>query len=109
MFTSQNRNDFDVVVFYHMWQTITGEQKSNMIDCFRQGKPLVVLHHSICAFDGWDEYMHLIGGKYFHDTTVVDTNASPEDAIAFLPSTYRHDVNVPIRVKDNTNPVTKGN
>jgi len=51
MFTTQKRNEFDVVVFYHMWQTITKIQESDMIDCFRQGKPLVALHHSICAFD----------------------------------------------------------
>ncbi len=101
MFTSQKRNEFDVVVFYHMWQTITEEQKSDMIDCFRQGKPLVALHHSICAFDNWDEYMHLLGGRYFHDSTVVEGKAFP-------PSTYKHDVSVAITVKDKTNPVTWG-
>ncbi len=92
MFTSQKRNEFDVVVFYHMWQTITEEQKNDMIDCFRQGKPLVALHHSICAFDKWDEYMHIIGGRYFHDTSVVEGRVFP-------PSTYKHDVNVPIYCK----------
>jgi type 1 glutamine amidotransferase len=101
MFTPEKRGEFDVVVFYHMWQTITEEQKNDMIDCFRQGKPLVVLHHSLCAFDKWDEYMHLVGGKYFHDTTVVE-------GTVYLPSTYRHDVNVPIKISDNTNPVTRG-
>lgn len=101
MFTSQKRNEFDVVVFYHMWQTITEEQKSDMIDCFRQGKPLVALHHSMCAFDNWDEYMHLLGGRYFHDSTVVEGKAFP-------PSTYKHDVSVAITVKDKTNPVTWG-
>jgi uncharacterized protein len=101
MFTPQRRDEFDAVVFYHMWQTVTEEQKIDMIDCFRQGKPLVVLHHSICAFDNWEEYMHLAGGKYFHDTTVVEGNVFP-------PSTYKHDVNVPIKVTDNTNPVTRG-
>jgi len=101
MFSLQKRNEFDVVIFYHMWQTITEEQKSDMIDCFRQGKPLVVLHHSICAFDKWDEYMHIIGGRYFHDTSVVEGKV-------FQPSTYKHDVVVPVYVKDNTNPVTRG-
>jgi hypothetical protein len=101
MFTVQKRNNFDVVVFYHMWQTVTEEQKSDMIDCFRQGKPLVVLHHSICAFDKWDEYMHLVGGRYFHDTTTVEGKIFP-------PSTYKHDVNVPVRVTGSNNPVTRG-
>jgi type 1 glutamine amidotransferase len=101
MFTPERRKEFDVVVFYHMWQTITAEQKNDMIDCFGQGKPLVVLHHSICAFDEWDEYMHLIGGKYFHDSSVVEGKTFP-------PSTYRHDVDVPIKIMDYTNPVTRG-
>lgn len=101
MFTPQKRNESDVVVFYHMWQTITEEQKSNMIDCFREGKPLVVLHHSICAFDKWDEYMHIIGGRYFHDTSAVEGRVFP-------PSTYKHDVNVRVNVIDSTNPVTRG-
>jgi chitin disaccharide deacetylase len=101
MFAPEKRDEYDVVVFYHMWQSITDEQKKDMMECFRQGKPLVVLHHSICAFDKWDEYRHLIGGKYFHDTSVVEGNVFP-------PSTYRHEVQIPIKVKDNTNPVTRG-
>lgn len=101
MFKAQKRGNYDAVVFYHMWQTITEEQKNDMIGCFRQGKPLVVLHHSICAFDGWEEYMHLVGGRYFHDTSTVE-------GTVYLPSTYRHDINVPIRITDNTNPVTRG-
>lgn len=101
MFTAQKRNEFDVVVFYHMWQTITEEQKSDMIDCFRQGKPLVALHHSICAFDKWDEYMHLIGGRYFQDSSIVAGKVFP-------PSTYKHDVRVQVTVSDTTNPVTRG-
>jgi type 1 glutamine amidotransferase len=101
MFTSQKRNEFDVVVFYHMWQTITDEQKNDMIDCFWKGKPLVVLHHSICAFDKWDEYQRIVGGRYFHDTTIIEGRVFP-------PSTYLHDVYVPIHVKDSTNPVTRG-
>lgn len=101
MFKEKRRSEFDVVVFYHMWQPITEEQKGDMIDCFRQGKPLVVLHHSICAFDKWDEYTHIIGGRYFHDTSVVEGKIFP-------PSTYKHDVNVPIKVKDKKNPVTRG-
>jgi uncharacterized protein len=101
MFTSQKRNEFDVVVFYHMWQTITEEQKSDMIDCFWHGKPLVVLHHSICAFDRWDEYQRIIGGRYFRDTTIIHGRVYP-------PSTYKHDVYFPVYVKDSTNPVTRG-
>ena len=69
MFKPENRNKYDVLVFYHMWQTITGDQTKIFADCIRQGKPVVVLHHSVCAFDDWPEYWNIIGGKYFHKAT----------------------------------------
>jgi len=34
-----------------MWQDITEEQKKVFTECLSQGKPVVALHHSICAFD----------------------------------------------------------
>lgn len=101
VFLPQNRRKYDVFVFYHMWQTITDEQKQAFSNNIREGKPLVVLHHSICAFDGWDEYIHIIGGKYFHVPTVVDGNEYPV-------SSYEHDRNVPIQVVDTLHPVTRG-
>src|ERR1035437_11165404 len=50
MFLPENRVKYDVLVFYHMWQTITDEQARVLADCIWQGKPLVALHHSICAY-----------------------------------------------------------
>jgi hypothetical protein len=84
-----------------MWQTITGEQERELADCIWQGKPLVVLHHSICAFDDWDEYRRIIGGKYFHRPDTVD-------GIILPVSSYEHDVTVGIHIKDTSHPVTKG-
>ena len=101
LFEPKHRHEYNVIVFYHMWQTITAEQESTMADCILQGKPLVVLHHSICAFDDWDEYRHIIGGKYFHRPDTVDNIVLPV-------SSYEHDVNISIHVKDLSHPVTKG-
>src|SRR5450759_4888582 len=72
MFLPENRSKYDVLVFYHMWQQITDEQAKVFADCIRQGKPLVALHHSICAYDDWPEYYNIIGGKYFHKPTTVN-------------------------------------
>ncbi|HJZ38915.1 MAG TPA: ThuA domain-containing protein [Bacteroidales bacterium] len=101
VFLPENRKNYDVLVFYHMWQTIGEEQKKVFADCIRQGKPLVVLHHSICAFDGWEEYVRIIGGKYFHQSTTVAGREYPA-------SSYIHDRNIPIQVVDTLHPVTKG-
>jgi hypothetical protein len=100
-FDKQHRDDYDVIVFYHMWQVISPVQQKELTECIRKGKPLVVLHHSICAFDNWDEYINLIGGKYFHRSDTVNGQVLP-------PSSYKHDVNIAIHVKDKTHPVTAG-
>lgn len=101
MFKPANRDKYDVLVFYHMWQTITGEQEKIFADCIRQGKPVVALHHSICAFDDWPEYWNIIGGKYFHKST---TFKGKEYAVC----SYIHDLHFDVRISDKKHPVTKG-
>jgi type 1 glutamine amidotransferase len=87
MFLPENRSKYDVLVFYHMWQQITEKQAADMSDCIRQGKPLVALHHSICAYDDWPEYTNIIGGKYFHKPTTVNGKE-------YQASTYIHDLHL---------------
>ncbi len=100
MFLPENQNKYDVLVFYHMWQEISKEQEDVLASCIRQGKPLVVLHHSICAFDDWPEYTNIIGGKYFHKTASINGKDYPE-------SSYIHDIHFMVRIADRKNPVTK--
>jgi type 1 glutamine amidotransferase len=101
MFLPENRSKYDVLVFYHMWQKITEEQANVLADCIRNGKPLVVLHHSICAFDDWPEYINIIGGKYFHKPTTVK-------GIEYPACSYIHDLHFKVRIVNVENPVTKG-
>ncbi|MBE3085961.1 MAG: ThuA domain-containing protein, partial [Bacteroidetes bacterium] len=97
----ENRSKYDVLVFYHMWQKITDDQAKVFADCIRQGKPLVVLHHSICAYDDWPEYFNIIGGKYFHKPTTVN---GKEYAVC----SYIHDLHFNVRIANPKHPVTKG-
>jgi uncharacterized protein len=101
MFLPENRSKYDVLVFYHMWQNITDEQASALADCIKNGKPLVALHHSICAYDDWPEYFNIIGGKYFHKLTVVKGKE-------YAACSYIHDLHFTVRIVDPENPVTKG-
>jgi type 1 glutamine amidotransferase len=101
MFKPENRSKYDVLVFYHMWQEITDEQAKVFAECIDQGKPLVALHHSICAYDNWPEYFNIIGGKYFHSPTTVK-------GIEYPACSYIHDVHFKVKVVDKKNPVTKG-
>jgi len=101
MFLPENRGKYDVLVFYHMWQKITDEQAKNFSDCIKQGKPVVVLHHSICAFDDWPEYFDIIGGKFFHKPTTINGKTYPV-------SSYIHDIHFNVKISNPKNPVTKG-
>lgn len=100
-FLPENRGNYDVLVFYHSWQKITPEQEKIFSDCIREGKPLVVLHHSICAFDEWPEYWNIVGGKYFHKPTTVDGKE-------YAACTYIHDIHFMVSVVNKKHPVTKG-
>ena len=101
VFLLQNREKYDVLLFYHMYQDIDNEQKHNMTECISRGKPLIVLHHSICAYDNWPEYFKIIGGKYFHnETSVNDKN--------YEPSSYVHDLKFIVKIANPDHPVTKG-
>jgi type 1 glutamine amidotransferase len=101
MFLPENSSSYDVLVFYHMYQVITEQQAIDLADCIKDGKPLVVLHHSICAYDNWPEYRNIIGGKYFHSAT----NVNGKDYAA---CSYIHDLHFKVKVSDPENPVTKG-
>lgn len=101
MFLPENRNQYDVLVFYHMWQKITDEQAAVFSECIRSGKPVVALHHSICAFDDWPEYWNILGGKYFHKPTSFKGKDYPA-------SSYIHDLHFRIKVVDPDHPVTRG-
>jgi type 1 glutamine amidotransferase len=85
MFLPENRTKYDVLVFYHMWQKITDEQAKVFAECISEGKPVVALHHSICAYDEWPEYWNIIGGKYFHNTTTFKGQEHQ-------PGSYMHDL-----------------
>ena len=90
--------DFDVLVFYDMWKTITESEKTAYLKLAEQGKPFLFLHHSIASYQNWPEFEKIIGGKYFE---------KGENVPAELFSTYDHDVWVYSKVETYT-PVTKG-
>lgn len=101
MFLPSNRDKYDVLVFYHMWQEISEEQKSALAATISEGKPLVVLHHSICAYDDWPEYWNIIGGKYFHRATTFNRKE-------YAACSYIHDIHFRVKTAGNSHPVTKG-
>lgn len=90
--------DFDVLVFYDMWKTISDNEKNAYLQLTKQGKPFLFLHHSIASYQNWPEFEKILGGKYFEKG-----NGVPEELV----SNYDHDVWVYCSVFD-FHPVTKG-
>lgn len=90
--------DFDVLVFYDMWNKISESEKAAYIKLTEEGKPMLFLHHSIVSYQNWPEFKKIVGGKYFEKGLGVE-----EEQL----SNYEHDVWVYSKVENYT-PVTKG-
>ncbi|MCY1722896.1 ThuA domain-containing protein [Prolixibacteraceae bacterium Z1-6] len=90
--------EFDVLVFYDMWNTISMEEKAAYVKLTKQGKPFLFLHHSLASYQKWPDFEQMIGGKYVEK----DKNVAEE-----MFSTYEHDVWVYCSIENYT-PVTSG-
>lgn len=90
--------NFDVLVFYDMWNKISEREKMAYMKLTKQGMPMLFLHHSIASYQKWKHFENIIGGKYFEQRKSV-----PED----LWSSYEHNVWLYCFV-DNHSPITSG-
>jgi len=93
-----NAADFDVLVFYDMWKSISDAEKIAYLKLTQQGKPLLFLHHSIASYQDWPEFEKILGGKYVEKGRGVPVQEQ---------SNYEHDVWVYTKV-ENVTPVTRG-
>ena len=92
---------YDVVLLYDMPKEIPDEAKADFVGMLEKGKGLVVLHHSICSYDGWPEYKKIVGGRFNHYPWEKDGETQ-------RPSTFKINVPMDIKVIDKDHPVTKG-
>lgn len=90
--------NFDVLVFYDMWQEISETQKLAYTALTQKGKPMLFLHHSLVSYQSWPQFEKLLGGRYIEKRRGI-----PEKEL----STYEHDVWVYVQPVGN-HPVTKG-
>jgi len=99
---------YDCLVMYDSFRTdiprfsFTTEQTEQFKALLQQGIGLVVLHHSIWGFVGWDEYANIAGCQYFiNDGQVVN-------GVKCVKSTYAHDQTMSIKIADKKHPITAG-
>ncbi|MDR6786245.1 type 1 glutamine amidotransferase [Pedobacter africanus] len=91
---------YDALVFYDMYNSITEQQKQAYLRLLQKGKAMIFLHHALVSYQDWDEFQHIIGGKYYEKATVVNGDT--------LQSTYQHDVTIPVKIENKRHPVTRG-
>ncbi|HPG38386.1 MAG TPA: ThuA domain-containing protein [bacterium] len=100
-YTPEKAGLVDVFVFYDMAQEISSEQKTALFNLLAQGKGLVFLHHSLAAYQNWDDFEKIIGGHYHEQPFSRDGQQFPA-------STYKHDVEMDLHISNANHPVTAG-
>lgn len=93
-------DQYEVLVFYDMPDSITPAQQQAYTRLLNQGKAMVFLHHALVSYQRWPEFTNIIGGKYH--TVPVTVNG------VTYRSNYKHDVVIPVKVENRQHPVTKG-
>nr|WP_321406647.1 ThuA domain-containing protein [uncultured Carboxylicivirga sp.] len=79
-------NNFDILIFYDLNDSITPKQKAAYRNLLISGKPMLFLHHTLVSYQDWPEFTKIIGGKYFRD--------HPQRG----PSTFQHNINISVEV-----------
>lgn len=100
-FSQSDFEDFDVLVFYDMIKTLEEEEKAAYIRLLKQGQNMLFLHHSLCSYQEWPDFEQILGGKYLLKDEVLEGQTTPA-------STYKHDVDMAVKIVDSSHPVTKG-
>ncbi|OQP56872.1 hypothetical protein A3860_09825 [Niastella vici] len=93
-------NQYDVLVFYDMADSISPAQQQAYINLLNKGVSMIFLHHSLVSYQNWPEFIKIVGGQYHTHPVVVNGDT--------LNTSYEHDVTIPVKVEDKKHPVTKG-
>ena len=80
---------------------VTKEQREQYAALVKSGMPFIVMHHSLCGYDNWYEYIQMVGGQYLHKPIDIDGKSYPA-------STYKHDIDMNIEIVDRDHPITRG-
>lgn len=101
LWQAEAARDWDVLVFYDMYQPISEQAQADLVARLKDGKGLVVLHHAIANYQKWPEYNQIIGARYFLEKTTVQ-------GVVKERSQWKHDVDFRVKVANRDHPVTRG-
>ena len=100
LIASAEVNQYDVLVFYDLADSISLAQQQAYINLLKKGASMIFLHHALVSYQNWPEFVKIVGGQYHTQPVVVNGDT--------LKANYDHDVNIPVKVEDKNHPVTKG-
>ncbi len=93
-------DQYDVLVFYDMYDSITPAQQEAYQRLLNQGKAMVFTHHALVSYQNWPEFKHMVGGKYYQQPALVNGDS--------IKSNYEHDLIIPVTVTNKTHPIAQG-
>ena len=99
MMVDKSIDDFDVLVFYDMYQQINQKEQQAFLKLLRKGKPMLFLHHALVSYQNWDTFREIIGGKYYFEKMLAN---KPEHGY----SDYLHDTDINVKILLKNHPVT---
>ncbi len=99
----ENVDDFnyDAIAMYNFKQELTSTQRRNLKNILNNGVGLTVIHHAIAGFPDWLDYEDIIGATYVLEEQTRDGKYYPRP-------TWKHGVDMNIRVEDPSHPITEG-
>jgi len=100
LIASPDVKQYDVLVFYDLFEDITPEQKEAYIQLLKKGASMIFLHHSLVSYQNWPEFVKIVGGQYHTQPVVVNGDT--------LKASYEHDTHISVKVEDKNHPVTHG-
>lgn len=101
LFESGDEFPYDAIVMYNYKQSLSPEHQQNLVEILNSGVGLTVLHHAIAGFPGWLDYENIIGATYVLKEQTRGTKH-------YLRPTWKHGVDMNIKVEDPGHPITKG-
>lgn len=95
-FAPDKAGEYDVMVWYDLWQKIDETSRENLVKVLEKGKPLVVLHHALANYQDWPEAQKIMGGRYWmHDRGEIKK------------STFTHNQKMRVKIAAPEHPITK--
>ena len=65
IFEDISKWDYDVIVMHNSGQDISEKRQANFLKLLDRGVGLVVVHHAVCAYEGWPSFRKIIGTKFY--------------------------------------------